>query len=390
MNIFYQSIFFSFFRIKVLVIILVFLAKENLFHEKFKIVLSVSGVVLSVFLILSLSGVYYSMDVMMDKIVGETNADLWVTSKGAAGSIHSPSLLSIDLYNDLNNVEGVQSVSPLIRMPFTTNIEGKKVLLYINGYDVKSGLGGPWKVIKGSSALKNGEVIIDRVLAAKNGIKIGDNITIVHKDFTVTGISDETNMMIAYMVFMTFEDAKSFTLEDITNFFLVKIDPSYDIPTVKENIESNVPSVSVRTSKETAQAYKDEIIGAFLPILLILTLIGFLVGTLVIGLLLYTLTIEKTREYGIIKAIGGTNIFLYKIALFQALIISLFGFSIAVLLFNPILYIIQRFMPEFVAEINPQLIMMAFLSNIIAGVVAASIPMRRLSKIDPAIAFKEW
>ncbi len=369
---------------------LVFLAKENLFHEKLKIILSVSGVVLSVFLILSLSGVYYSMDVMMDNIVGEAKADLWVTSEGSAGSLHSPSLLPLALKDNLSSVEGVSSVSPLIRMPFSTEINGKKLLLYINGFDTSSGMGGPWKIVDGASTPKNGEVIIDRVLAAKNDIKIGDTMTIINKEFKVVGISDETNMMIAYMVFMTFQDAKSFTLEEITNFFLVKIDPNYDLQTVKQNIEREVEAVSASTSAETAQAYKDELIGAFLPILYVLSLIGFLVGVLVIGLLLYTLTIEKTREYGILKAVGATNFFLYKIAVFQALIISLLGFIIAILLFNPTMYVIQRFMPEFIAETNLELIGLTFVASIISGVIAAVIPMRKLAKIDPAMAFKEW
>ncbi len=373
-----------------LVIKLVFLAKENLFHEKLKIILSVSGVVLSVFLILSLSGVYYSMDVMMDNIVGEAKADLWVTSEGSAGSLHSPSLLPLALKDNLSSVEGVSSVSPLIRMPFSTEINGKKLLLYINGFDTSSGMGGPWKIVDGASTPKNGEVIIDRVLAAKNDIKIGDTMTIINKEFKVVGISDETNMMIAYMVFMTFQDAKSFTLEEITNFFLVKIDPNYDLQTVKQNIEREVEAVSASTSAETAQAYKDELIGAFLPILYVLSLIGFLVGVLVIGLLLYTLTIEKTREYGILKAVGATNFFLYKIAVFQALIISLLGFIIAILLFNPTMYVIQRFMPEFIAETNLELIGLTFVASIISGVIAAVIPMRKLAKIDPAMAFKEW
>ncbi|MFQ5885270.1 MAG: ABC transporter permease [Thermoplasmata archaeon] len=367
---------------------MVSLAKENLFHEKSKIAISVGGVVLSVFLIFTTTGLYAAMDTMMENMVLEAGADLWVTSKGASGSLHSPSLLPIELNESLEQIEGVERAAPLIRTAMTTNMNGKRVLLYIDGYDTESGMGGPWKVIEGASEPRSGEAIVDRVLAAKNGLSIGMNINIEGKEFKIVGISDETSLMIAYLVFLTYEDASSFLPENITNYFLIKVSSPSQLTAVKNEIENTFPEVSVATSEETANAYKEELLGGFLPILYTISGVGVFVGILIIGLLVYTLTIEKSKEYGILKAVGATNLYLYKIVLFQALIISMLGFLVGVIVSIPAIYLIQTSVPEFTVLVTSEMIVWAFLVFIVTGLVASTIPIRRLSRIDPAIVFK--
>ncbi|MFQ5883632.1 MAG: ABC transporter permease [Thermoplasmata archaeon] len=359
-----------------------------MFHEKSKIVISTGGVVLSVFLIFTISGVYYAMDSMMDSIVLKAGADLWVTSKGASGSLHSPSFLPIELNESLERVEGVEEVTPLIRHTLSTTIEGKKVLIILNGYDTERDLGGPWKVIEGTAKPGSNEIIVDRVFAAKNNRGIGKYISIGEKSFRIVGISDETNMMIAYVFFVTFEDARPFLPENLTNYFLVKADSPSDLNTVKDAIESTLPDVSVSTAAETARAYKDEVLGGFLPIIFVIDSIGVLVGIIVVGLLVYTMTIEKNREYGILKALGATNAYLYKNVLAQALIVSMLGYLAGAIISTPATYLIQHFVPEFTIALTTEIYLWTFLMLFLTGIGASFIPVRRLTRIDPAVVFK--
>lgn len=108
-----------------------------------------------------------------------------------------------------------------------------------------------------------------------------------------------------------------------------------------------------------------------------------------VGLLVYTMTIEKSKEYGIARAIGATNYYLYKIVLFQSLAISLAGFVIGTLVSFPAIALIQYLVPEFVVIITPQMVLWAFLLFLATGLVASVIPVRRLVGIDPATVFKE-
>ena len=91
---------------------MVSLAKENLLHEKSKVALSIGGVVLGVFLIFATVGLYYGIDAVVENMVLKAGADLWVTSKGSSGSLHSPSLLPMELNETLEKIDGVEQVTP--------------------------------------------------------------------------------------------------------------------------------------------------------------------------------------------------------------------------------------------------------------------------------------
>src|SRR4030042_6480749 len=107
------------------------LARENLLREKSKIALSVGGVILGVFLIFTTVGLYFGISTILENQVLKAGADLWVTSRGASGSLHSPSFLPLALDNNIRGIEGVQKVAPLIRMGLTTEIDGEEGLLAI-------------------------------------------------------------------------------------------------------------------------------------------------------------------------------------------------------------------------------------------------------------------
>ncbi|MFQ5832536.1 MAG: ABC transporter permease [Candidatus Thorarchaeota archaeon] len=365
------------------------LTKENLKSEKSKVGISIGGVVLSVFLILTMMGLYYGFDTMMDGMVRGIGADLWVTSEGASGSLHSPSLLPLTLEENITGIEGVEECVPFIRTPVSTESDEGKLLLYINSYENESGMGGPWSIIEGRSEVTDGEIIVDKALAFKLGLRIGGNFTIEDRDFRVVGISDETNMMIAYFVFITFEDAKSFLLEGVTNYFLVKVESNSDLDTVMAAIENALSDISVSTPGETAESYKNEILGGFVPIFYVLSMIGLLVGIQVIGVMVYSLTMEKAREFGILKALGASNLYLYRVVVIQALAVSLLGFVIGSLIVPPLISFLQVYVPEFVVEITLDMVIGVSALGIVTGLIASVVPVRKLAGLDPALVFKE-
>jgi putative ABC transport system permease protein len=369
---------------------MVSIAKENLFHEKIKTVMSIGGVILSVFLIFTINGVYNGMNYTMESIVYNTGADLWITQEGTSGSLHSPSNVNFtDVDTNLKTIEGIEEYTPFIRSATVFNYSStKNVLLVINGYNTSGTLGGPWNIVKGASTVKKNEIIIDRVFALQYGFSIDDNITISSKEFTIVGLTDETNIMMGFIVFLKYEDAANFLLPGITNSFLIKVKSSSRISTVKASIEAKIDNIDVATSDEIAAGYKEEVLGSFDPIMFVLSSIGLFVGTLVIGLLIYMITLEKSKEYGIIKAIGATNMHLYKIVLSQALLISIIGYFIGALVAIPLIFLIQNVVPEFLVLITFDMVFTGFFLFLAAGIIASFIPVRRLTSIDPALVFK--
>ncbi|HKZ40962.1 MAG TPA: FtsX-like permease family protein, partial [Candidatus Hodarchaeales archaeon] len=266
---------------------------------------------------------------------------------------------------------------------------GEEYLIYVNGYNPGNTMGRPWKVIQGSWEPKTGEIIIDRTVARKADLEIGDTLALGGKSLKLTGISDETTLMIIFMAFVTYEDAVALLPPNITNFYTIRLAPDSSPTLVKDDIESSIPGVMVTSSEVFAEKYKKEILGAFLPIIFVLTAIGLLVGILMIGLLVYTLTMERRKEYGVLKAIGATNHYLYKTVLVQALSIAVLGSFLGITILPPILGVIQDYVPEFVIRLSFDTQALVFLLTASSGFVASLIPVKILTKIDPVLVFKE-
>ncbi|WP_457557208.1 ABC transporter permease [Candidatus Harpocratesius sp.] len=367
---------------------MVSLAKSNLFHQKTKTILSISGVMISVFLVFTIYGVYNGMDYIMESMIYKTGADLWVTQEGTSGSVHSPSILPISIGKSLNEIEDIKESTPLIRTAVTYKVSDSDILLFLNGYNTSGTLGKPWKVIEGKTEPGRNEIIIDKTFSKVSGLKIGDNMSLQSISLKIVGISDEGNIMVGYMVFLSYEDASKLLPPNLTNGFLIKLENNVDFDKTIGEIKEKIPDVNVQDSPTIAKAYKNEVLGGFISIIYVLSAFSLLVGILINGLLIFMLTQEKSKEYGIIKAMGATNFKLYKIVLSQSLIISLIGYTLGALLSIPLTSLIQEYVPEFYVLISKDMIIIGFPVFIITGIISSLIPISRLISIDPALVFK--
>ena len=191
------------------------------------------------------------------------------------------------------------------------------------------------------------------------------------------------------MAFTTYQDASAFLPANLTNAFLIKLDNTSNLKSIETTIQNMFPNIAVHSSETIALHYKDEILQGFLPILYILSAISLFVGLLIIAILVYMLTIERSREYGILKALGAKNRFLYSIVLEQSLFIAVIGYIVGIIFINPVTGVIQMFVPEFISRQTNSVFIILFFLNISIGFIASLIPVHKLTTIDPAIVFKD-
>src|SRR3990172_2969288 len=160
------------------------------------------------------------------------------------------------------------------------------------------------------------------------------------------------------------------------------------VPEVAGRIEAENPGLQVFTSQEFAKAIRKEIDESFLPIIAILVAIGFVVGAAVVGLTIYTATIERTREFGVMKAVGASPGFLYRIVLSQSAILTAAGFLVGLLGAVAVADLAARAVPEFATDFQPRDIAAVGAAALLMAVVASLVPARRVNSIDPAMVFR--
>ncbi len=375
---------------------MVSIARKNLFHEKGRLVISIGGVAFSTMLIMVLVGVYYGVFTESTMYLRKTKADLWIGQEGIHDTWHTYSLLPRGLDKDIRQVGGVKDVHEFIGRAVrakVTKVGEKEETIFIIGFDTKTGVGGPWEVVKGKRIPREGQIIVDRVFAIRNGIDIGDKIKAGGVELTVVGISKDTFVLVYSYAFVTKEDAeKIFGAENFLNYYMVELENPIFAEKIADNIKSKIESkgikVDVLTKQKFIENHKEVIDESFSSILLPLVFIGFFIGVTVIGLTLYTATLEKMKEYAILKAIGADEFFMARIVLEQAFTIAVMGFVAGLVLSLLSANLIPNIAPEFYVEINVQNVLMTFVSIVAMSVIAALIPIRRLEKIEPATVFQ--
>mgnify|MGYP000627927161 CR=1 FL=1 len=361
------------------------LAFRNLFQEKIKLFISIMGVAFSVLLIMVLMGVYQGLNTKLGEYIQTVPADLWVAQEGSKNLFDSTSVLSATAKAQIEQVEGVNSVKVFNGRQITVNVNGVEKRAFVVGLGGNSGAVSP-KIVEGTADIKSGEIILDRSL---KDAKLGQEVTVGGQTFKVAGITEGGNVLIVTYAFMHSDDAtKLFKQDGVVNYFIVNAADDADIARVVKGIETAVPDTRAMGTAAFINNTTSVVKEVFLPIIAVLSLIGMAVGITVIGLTIFTSTLEKAKEYGVLKAIGIRDSQLYKIVLQQSLITSVIGFMVGAALGLGLTELAMKFVPEFVSSIQTKDVVLLFIATIVMGAIAAFLPARRITKIDPAEVFK--
>jgi putative ABC transport system permease protein len=243
--------------------------------------------------------------------------------------------------------------------------------------------------VYGSAALRDGEIVIDEVFARKEQVTIGDSILVRGEPLRIIGIARGGNCFLYQYAFVTITQARQlFGMDGLVNYFLVQLAPDVSVAEAVTQIEETSPLVSAFPKAQFTANTLSLTGDNFLPILRVLEVIGLIVGTIVIGLTVSTLTAEHSAEYGVLKAVGAPNYILYWTAIQQALICGFCGWLIGVPASWGVMAVAQYFVPQFPAVTYPHHALGMLGGTIAMSLLAAVFPIRRIARIDPLLAFK--
>jgi putative ABC transport system permease protein len=270
-----------------------------------------------------------------------------------------------------------------------------KSRVYVIGYDTVSGDGGPWKLgktlshIKDAHSLRPNEVLLDETLAQRHGLKPGDPVSLFGQSFTVAGFTRETTSIGSQYVFLPRETV-SRTMpggEFAFTHVLVWSDGTVPVQVIIRHI-GETTDLSSLTRNEFAANMRDFLGMFMLPLLTAGVVIGFLVGSITIGITLYTAVLERFKEYGTMKALGATDWFLFGIVWKQSLISLIIGTVIGLALGIFANHFINQWIPGMTARLDGEIIMQTALTGLVMALLSTGLPMWRLSRLDPMEAFR--
>lgn len=364
------------------------LARRNLFQDKTRLALSISGVALAVMLILILKGFLAGMNRQITSYLDRSPGSIVVAEEDVVNLLGATSLLPRGMDEKAERVRGVEEVTPILSQFIILELHEKKQPAYMVGYDPELG-GGPWQLAAGREPRSKKEVVFDRVLAERHGLKLGDQVEVMGQDFTVVGLSSGTTSWMTSFFFVRKQDAEKLLLNPgATSFLLLTTSEDADVDKILKKL-NNFSDVNALTKRQMAANDLKLFAKVFSAPLRLMAGIAFLVGTMIVGLIIYTATVERQREYGMIKAIGAKNRFLYQVVLTQALFASIAGSLLGVLLANGTAQWIMSARPQFLIVFDPVDSGQALLAGLGMALFASIFPTRVVARLAPAEVFRK-
>jgi putative ABC transport system permease protein len=370
------------------------LAQRNLFHDKVRLAVTLTGIVFSVVLIVVQLGLFLGFTTATSNLIDHSGADLWITSKNVP-YVEQGVAFSERKLNQVRAVPGVGDAQKLItRWTQWKRHDGGQDSVQIVGINVDDKMERPWNLVQGSvEDLKSPDaVILDDLYKQKLGVTgVGEVFEIGGYRARVVGFTRGIrSFTTSPYVFTTFKNAQNFAnlREDQTMFILVKLAPGANLEQVRHDLLANVKDVEVFKTAEFSRMttfYWMFTTGAGVAVL-IAAVLGLVVGFVVVAQTIYATTVDHIREYGTLKAMGAPNSYVYKVIMKQAAIAAILGYALGMIVS---VFVVNGSQKGGAAILMPPPMAVGmFFLTLLMCVGAALVSINKVTRIDPAMVFK--
>ncbi len=235
--------------------------------------------------------------------------------------------------------------------------------------------------------LAGGSVLLQRSWADDEHVGVGDRVTVDvpagRRSYRVAGIFEDNPIVVA-PVLMTLDDLAAAGFVENDNVLILFTDDSPGIADRLDAVVADLPVVTVKDQAEFAQEQRAPIdqfvrmIFALLGLALVIAVLG-IVNTLALSV------IERTREIGLLRAVGVSRPQLRWMITLESVVIAVLGAVLGVLLgigFGvALMYAVRDQGLEVISVPAGQLAIFLALAVVI-GVLAAVLPARRAARLD--------
>jgi putative ABC transport system permease protein len=283
---------------------------------------------------------------------------------------------------------GVARAIPVLEARAMPEFHGKKESVLLIGYDPALG-GGAWDLAEGREPAADDEIVLDRVLADRHNFAIGETFPISGLALKVVGLSKATSSFTGSYVFARKSLVEKLVLSPgAVSVVVVTASPGTAAKDLAAELQQRLPGANVLLKSRVMANDQQIMAGIIDQIIVIMVGAAFVVGALVVGMVLYTATIERRSEYGILKAIGAQSGVLYRVTVSQAFIAAGFGVFAGIGFAYLMGWLVETFKPQFRVSIEPSAITVTVGAGLVMALLGALIPARSIASLAPAEVFR--
>jgi len=378
------------------------LAWNKMWMRKVRTLLTMLGVAVCVMLFVVITGVTDMTESNMENEVGKYLGQMYVRSRtvaGGAGQEFPPISSSIAEQTASEIISTTESInkekssavlfSPLAPPPFPNAPPGALLIgvsrgkesIFLAQEEVKDGqatFASDRDIILGLWALAH----FEGTLGGK--IKTGDEIEILGEKFQVRGILKESETLFGLSMVLMPLNAAQETLNRQGNVstVLLTAESLSDVPKVAENVRERFPKLEVMTQEEMAGNI-DEALAGMRTFMGMINTTVLVVAAIVVLIVMAMAIMERTREIGILRALGAKRRTVLLTVLYESVMICLIG-GVFGILFAWFLMVGVFGTSLATPAVIGQAIAVAF----VVGIVASLYPAWRATRINPVEALR--
>jgi putative ABC transport system permease protein len=357
------------------------LVTTNLCQRPLRSVISIAGVALGVILVMLFSGLARGMSNELQRRASNLRAEIIFTRPGSLELVSSASNLSTKYVNRLKQIDGVESAVPVILHFYQDN----------NGFGFDQVQGVEWdgfasmngiEIVAGRKPTGLDEVVVDETKVGK-GYPLGSVIKLFgDKPYKVVGVYRPESGARVKMSLEAMQDALE--VKGNCTYILVKCKNPNDQVAVAKRIDEQLPGNKVQFTRDVFASVEKSIpsLRIFLRVLVGLAAI---VSAVVVMLAMYTTITERTREIGILKAMGASRGYIISEIEREALVISALGLVVGFVIAIGTGAVIQKAYGLFF-EFGGLWALTAAAIGLAGGAVGALYPAVRAANLDPVEA----
>jgi putative ABC transport system permease protein len=291
---------------------------ENLRQRPIRTILSVLAIGVEVTMILTLVGISYGT---LDETARRARG------VGADILVRPPSTSLFTLSSAPMSEKLVPFLMTQPHVTFATGTVGQP----LGGFDLMTGidpaqfnrLSGGFRFIRGGLFQNDDDVIVDEYYAKEKKLDVGSVITLANHTWRVSGVF-ESGKLSRICVRRNVLQNLTGSPGKLSQIYL-KVDDPARAQLIVDQLRRRMPGYFIYTMEEFASLLTINSVGLLRDFIGVVIGIALIVGFIVVAMAMYTAVLERTREIGILKALGASSGYILNLLFRETLLIAIIG-----------------------------------------------------------------
>jgi putative ABC transport system permease protein len=201
----------------------------------------------------------------------------------------------------------------------------------LGGFDVLTGidlaefdrLSGGFRFLRGGPFQNDDDIIVDEYYARERKLSVGSRITLANHTWRVSGVfeSGKLSHICSRLTVLQSLTGNPGRLSQI----YVKVDDPSRTQAIVDQLRARMPGYSIYTMEEFTSLLTINSVGLLRDFIGVVMGIAVIVGFIAVTMAMYTAVLEKTREIGILKALGASSLYIMNLLFRETLLVAIFG-----------------------------------------------------------------